>query len=51
MISSLLYGVKATDPFSFAGVAVVLVAVALCATAIPGFRAMQLDPVEALREE
>jgi len=51
LLSTLLYGVKATDPLSFASVAIILSAVALFATAIPGMRAMKLDPVEALREE
>ena len=51
LLSSLLYGVNATDPVSFASVALLLSCVALCATAIPAFRAMNLDPVEALREQ
>src|SRR6185437_1939501 len=51
LISSLLFGVKATDPLTFVIVALVLSAVALLASYIPARRAMRLDPVNALRYE
>ncbi len=51
VLSSLLYGVRATDPATFACVALLLVTVALAASGIPAWRAARTNPMRALRYE
>ena len=51
LVKSLLFGVTATDPATFTGVAFVLVGAAMIATYLPARRAAAVDPIIALRTE
>jgi putative ABC transport system permease protein len=51
LVKSLLFEVAPTDPFTFASVAIVLIAAACIATFLPARRAASIDPIVALRCE
>ena len=51
VLAKLVFGVKTTDPVTFAAVSILLMAVALLATVVPAYRATRVDPMRTLRDE
>src|SRR4029453_15354935 len=51
LIKTLVFGVSASDPLTLAAVAATLALVALVASVVPAYRALQLDPVKVLRAD
>jgi predicted permease len=51
LMAQMLFGVSVHDPFTFVGVAILLLLIALLASYVPARRAMRVDPIVALRHE
>jgi putative ABC transport system permease protein len=51
VLESLLFGISATDPVTFFGISLVLLAVAILPSYLPALRATKVDPIIALRAQ
>jgi len=50
-LTSMLFGIEATDPLTYSGIALLLAVVGLLACLLPARRATRVDPMAALRHE
>jgi ABC-type lipoprotein release transport system permease subunit len=51
VMAGYVYGIQSTDPLTFAAAALLLMLAALAACCIPAWRAMHVEPIQALRIE
>jgi ABC-type antimicrobial peptide transport system permease subunit len=51
LLTSLMFGVSATDPATFALAAVLLLGIAMASSALPAWRITRLDPMTTLRQD
>ena len=51
LMEGLLFSVKSTDPATFAGISMLLLAIAFLAVYVPARKAVKVDPVASLRHE
>jgi putative ABC transport system permease protein len=51
VLKTILFNISPTDPVSFAGISAVLAAIAALACWLPARRALEIDPLDALRNE
>jgi predicted permease len=51
LLSGMLYGIRATDPLTFAATAGLFLLVSIAASGVPAYRAARMDPMKSLREQ
>jgi putative ABC transport system permease protein len=51
LLSGMLYGIRPTDPLTFALTAAVFLLVSIAASGVPAYRAARMDPMTSLREQ
>jgi putative ABC transport system permease protein len=51
LLAGMLYGIRPTDPLTFAATAGVFLVVSIAASSVPAYRAARMDPMKTLREQ